>query len=136
MKSGQIFFFSLNRGNGLNGRGGKEAIGFDEIVSQFEPDDPKGMVGPVIIIEISIRIDEGGFQIDPLGSFKQFPTQASKTTIQLYLDIGYFSRFLQNLLEEKIGLTEKTFPAKRFCPSRPPLEGFGRQVRFLSLTLY
>jgi hypothetical protein len=51
----------------LNGRGGKEAIGFDEIVSQFEPDDPKGMGRPVIIIEISVCIDEGGFQNDPLG---------------------------------------------------------------------
>ena len=63
----------------MNGRGGKEAIGFDEIVSQFEPDDPKGMVGPVIIIEISIRIDEGGFQIDPLGVLNQFSGPCLKT---------------------------------------------------------
>jgi hypothetical protein len=45
----------------LNRRESKEAIGFDEIVSQFEPDDPKGMGGSVIIIEISIRVDKGGF---------------------------------------------------------------------------
>ena len=100
MKSGQIFLFGFDRGNGLNERDGKEAIGFDEIVSQFKPNEPKGMGGPVIIIEISICIDEGGFQNDRLHFLNQFSTRASKTTTQLYLDIGYFSRFLQNLLVE------------------------------------
>jgi len=84
----------------LNGRRNKKAIGFDEIVSQFEPDEPEGMGGPVIIIEISIRIDKGGFQNDRLHFLNQFSTRASRTTTQLYLDIGYFSRFLQNLLVE------------------------------------
>jgi hypothetical protein len=78
VKSGQIFLFGLNRGNGLNGRGGKEAIGFDEIVSQFKPDEPKGMGGPVIIIEISICIDEGGFQNEPLSFLKQFSDSSLK----------------------------------------------------------
>jgi hypothetical protein len=55
----------------LNGRESKEPISFDEIVSQFEPDDPKGMGGAVIIIEISICIDESGFQNGPLDLFDQ-----------------------------------------------------------------
>jgi len=82
----------------LNGGGDKEAIGFDEIVSQFEPDDPKGMGGPVIIIEISICIDEGGFQNDPVNFLDSLPAEASSTATQLYLDINFFSRFLQNFL--------------------------------------
>jgi hypothetical protein len=56
----------------LDGGEVKELIGPDEIISQFEPNDPKGMGRPVIIIEISICIDEGGFQNDPLNFLNQF----------------------------------------------------------------
>jgi hypothetical protein len=58
----------------LNGRQVKEAVSLDQIVSQFEPDDPKGMGGSVIIIEISIRIDKSclQFQDDPLNFLNQF----------------------------------------------------------------
>jgi hypothetical protein len=127
VKSGQIFLFSLNRGDGLNGRGGKETIGLDEIVSQFKPDEPKGMGGPVIIIEISIRIDEGGFQKITLYTFStSFPTHAPKTTTQLYLDIGHFSRFLQNLLVEKNWNNGKNFFCKEIFPGPAP----GKSLRF------
>jgi hypothetical protein len=87
----------------LNSGGGKEAIGFDEIVSQFEPDDPQGMGGPVIIIEISICIDEGGFHKNKLTSPHTDHSNIIKISTKLYLAIKLFSRLLSNILRNKYG---------------------------------
>jgi hypothetical protein len=35
----------------------------DQLIGQFEPDDLERVVWPVIIIEISIRVYEGGFHL-------------------------------------------------------------------------
>jgi hypothetical protein len=61
MKRDQIFLFSFDGGNELNGGEIQKPVGFDEVIGQFEPDDLKGMGRSIIIIEIGIGIDEGIF---------------------------------------------------------------------------
>ena len=57
----------------MNRGGSQEAIGFDEVVSQLEPDDPKGMGGSVIIIDVGIRVDKRGFNSNKLTSLVCVP---------------------------------------------------------------
>ena len=123
MKSCQIFLCSFVRGNGFNGRESKEAIGPDKIIRQFEPDDPKRMGGPVIIIEISICIDEGSLQNVSLTFLPSLSAQHSTMATQLYLAIGYFSRMFQNFLLKELKKLENFF-AGRFFPDPFSRENF------------
>jgi len=110
VKSGQIFLFSFNRRNELDGGEVKKFVGIDKIVGQFEPDDPKGMDRPVIIIEIRIGIDESCLHKNESTSLHQLVDRnCTKTVTPLYLDIKLFSRLLSKMFIEQILNKPKIF---------------------------
>jgi hypothetical protein len=59
VEGGKILFIRFDRGKEFDRRKVEEMGGLDEIVGQLESRDSKGMDRPIIIIEVSIRVDEG-----------------------------------------------------------------------------
>ena len=95
-----MFFFCFDSGDELNGRKIQEAIGFDKLVGQLEPLDLEGMRRSIIIIEISIGINESSFLHYQLNSLYQF-SNTTEIATQLYLDIKLFSRLHSKIFSEK-----------------------------------
>jgi hypothetical protein len=59
VEGGKILFIRFDCGKEFDRRKVEEMIGLDEIVGQLESGDSKGMDRAIIIIEVSIRVDEG-----------------------------------------------------------------------------
>jgi hypothetical protein len=58
VKEGQVLFVRLSRGNQLNGRQTQKSVGFDQFIGQFQAKNFERMRRAIIIIKISIGVDE------------------------------------------------------------------------------